>query len=95
MPRKQPVSFAKYVETINHYRFEFLKRSDEYLARKEKYRAEFHTEYESRSRSNLTDEMLDAIMKPDFHRFSPDNSGKIKDGIPYRPDSLRCCASRK
>jgi hypothetical protein len=72
MPSHKAMALEEYVNQIHWFRKEFLKRSGEYIARKDEMRSK------AESRGNcLPDEVWDSILIPDFKKLVPDESGNV------------------
>lgn len=76
MPRKLPITLKQYVDQLQNYRLEFLKRSKEYIALKDIEREKWGQFYEH----DDLDEFLDEILLHRVIVFLPDNTGKIDNG---------------
>lgn len=84
MPRKLPISLTEYVEKLNYYRLEFLKRSNEYIELKNVERSKI-----KRIKMLNIDALLDEILLPRVCVFLPDDNGIIDNGVlecdPHEP----------
>lgn len=73
MLRKQPISLDEYVKTLNYYRFEFLKRSDQYLTQKNEMCALLQ-----KKGLNFSEEAYDIAHNPVRGYIVPDENGTLR-----------------